>query len=166
MGWKHKHTADRGKQPKLSVPCIGTKTLSATIEVRSVKLCMILIMMELYPFIPVSTTLTHFQGQSSVRMHNGQNEKLYFPGTVWYDGVPIFCAGSFTKRFYVYLILLIEGGNWGMSCLGTKFHASVFLDADDISSLKLLMIASVQLGTIIPVLVTFSIFSMESLKQQ
>ena len=53
-----------------------------------------------------------------------------------------------------------------MSCLGTKFHASVFLDADDISSLKLLMIASVQLGTIIPVLVTFSIFSMESLKQQ
>ena len=46
---------------------VNTGIYSDTINVINVKLCMVVVLTELYPFIPLSVTLIVFQGHSSVK---------------------------------------------------------------------------------------------------
>ena len=41
-----------------------------SIKMTDVKLCMMVVLIELYPFIPLSVTLILFQGHSSVKIFN------------------------------------------------------------------------------------------------
>ena len=43
------------------------ETFSDTIDVKNVKLCIMILLIELYLFIPLSVTLTFLQGYSSVK---------------------------------------------------------------------------------------------------
>ena len=46
---------------------INVAVFSDTINVINVKLCMMVVLIELYPFIPLTVTLIAFQGHSSIK---------------------------------------------------------------------------------------------------
>ena len=49
---------------------LNVAIFSDTVNVKNVKLCIMVLLTELYPFIPLSVILIRFQGHSSVKQFN------------------------------------------------------------------------------------------------